>query len=84
MTWRVRRGGHTLWTSMRANSRTSWLAIERAHRVAEERGATEVDLRAAAANRPIGLDEPYVTSDACHWLAALRLDRAACAIRQLD
>jgi hypothetical protein len=25
----------------------------------------------------VALDEPLVTSDAYHWLAALRLDRAA-------
>jgi hypothetical protein len=83
MTWRVRRIGRTFWSSIRTRSRPSWIAIELARRTAAAGRPNEHE-RQAASSRSIGLDEPFVTSDGHHWLAALRLDRAACAVREPD
>jgi hypothetical protein len=80
MTWRVRRVGRTLWSSIRAHSRTSWIAIERTRRAAVA-GPIAGD-RLDGSGRPTVRDEPHVTGDAFHSLEALRLDRAACAVRE--
>lgn len=80
MTWRVRRIGRALWSSIRAHG-TSWIAIEPTRRPTF---ATEPTERRDAPSRSIALDEPFVTSDGDHWLAVLRLDRAACAVREPD
>jgi len=76
MTWRVRRIGRTLWSSIRAHS---WLAIEHARRAAMNGPTPD---RRDRLPRWMALDEPDVTSDAFHSLDTLRLDRAACAKRK--
>jgi hypothetical protein len=81
MTWRLRRIGRTLWSSIRTHNGASWIRIERVSRTARISGSAERDRHAAAAHANTA-DEPYVTSDPFTWLAALRLDRAACAVRE--
>ena len=80
MTWRVRRIGRTLWSAIRAHGGSSWLAIEDARRAAvtEPIARDRVD----GSERPSVRDEPRVTDDAFHSLEALRLDRAAYAVRE--
>lgn len=70
MTWKVRRLGHTLWFAVRTRSRTAWTWIDRV----QSRAEIESDVEPPTS---VALDEPLVTSDAYHWLTALRLDRAA-------
>jgi hypothetical protein len=79
MTWRVRRIGRALW-SIRTHA-TSWIAIEPTRRAPL---ANEPSKHRDQPSRSVALDEPFVTSDSGHWLAALRLDRAACAVREPD
>jgi hypothetical protein len=81
MTWRLRRIGRTLWSSIRTHNGASWIGIERARQAEHVSVSTERDRHAAAAQANMG-DEPYVTSDRCNWLASLRLDRAAYAVRE--
>ena len=81
LTWRVRRIGHTLWSSVRTRNRTAWSWIERVQRATEPSDAI-VD-RSAPSNPP-SADEPCEMNDAYHWLAALRLDRAAAAVAEPD
>ena len=83
VTWRVRRIGRTLWSSIRTQARTSWIALDRARDANGTDGPIGPDRRAWASRVKV-LDEPFVTSDGCHWLAVLRLDRAACAVRDPD
>jgi len=70
MTWKVRRLGHTLWFAVRTRSRTAWTWIDRVHPKPQIENHVELPTS-------VELDEPLVTSDAYHWLTALRLDRAA-------
>ena len=79
LTWRVRRIGHTLWSSVRTRNRTAWSWIERVQRAAEPNSTS----RAAPLISSIA-DEPCEMNDAYHWLAALRLDRAAAAVADQD
>jgi hypothetical protein len=79
LTWRVRRIGHTLWSSVRTRNRTAWSWIERVQRAAEPNSTS----RAAPTISSIA-DEPCEMNDAYHWLAALRLDRAAAAVADPD
>src|SRR4029079_7576371 len=69
LTWRVRRIGHTLWSSVRTRNRTAWSWIERVQHAAQA-GNSTVD-RSAPSNP--STDEPCEMTDAYHWLAALRL-----------
>ncbi len=78
MTWRVRRIGHTLWSSVRTRSRIPWSWIERVQRTAQPGKSGDDERRAAASLR----DEEHVASDAYDWLTALRLDRAATAVHE--
>jgi hypothetical protein len=80
LTWRVRRIGHTLWSSVRTRNRTAWSWIERVQHAAQA-GNSTVD-RSAPSNP--STDEPCEMTDAYHWLAALRLDRAAAAVADSD
>jgi len=82
LTWRVRRIGHTLWSSVRPRNGTAWSWIERVQRAALPGNAT--DDRAAQATGPTTSDESCEMNDAYHWLAALRLDRAAAAVAESD
>ena len=79
LTWRVRRIGRTLWSSVRTRNRTAWSWIERVQRAAEPNSTS----RAAPTISSIA-DEPCEMNDAYHWLAALRLDRAAAAVADPD
>ncbi len=79
LTWRVRRIGHTLWSSVRTRNRTAWSWIERVQRAAEPDSTSR-----AAPSISSTADEPSEMNDAYHWLAALRLDRAAAAVADPD
>jgi hypothetical protein len=79
LTWRVRRIGHTLWSSVRTRNRTAWSWIERVQRAAEPNSTSRV-----APSISSIADEPCEMNDAYHWLAALRLDRAAAAVADPD
>jgi hypothetical protein len=72
MTWKVRRVGRTLWSTVRTRSGTAWSWIDRVHR------GTDLESYVEPSTSTV-VDEPLVTGDAYHWLAALRLDRAAYA-----
>jgi hypothetical protein len=81
MTWKVRRIGHSLWSSVRVSNRTAWSWIERVQRTAQPIN----DGRPEASPLPLTtFDDAHVTGDAHHWLAALRLDRANAALAQSD
>lgn len=81
LTWRVRRIGHTLWSSVRTRNRTAWSWIERVQRAAQPDSAT---VSRAAPSISSTADEPCEMNDAYHWLAALRLDRTAAAVADRD
>jgi hypothetical protein len=81
LTWRVRRIGHTLWSSVRTRNKNAWSWIERVQRAALP-GNAGVDR--TAPSMPSAADEPCEMNDAYHWLAALRLDRAAAAVADPD
>ena len=78
LTWRVRRIGHTLWSSVRTRNRTAWSWIERVQRAAQPESTS------AAPSISSTVDEPSEMNDAYHWLATLRLDRAAAAVADPD
>ena len=78
LTWRVRRIGHTLWSSVRTRNRTAWSWIERVQRGALH-GADDRAMPSISKT-----DEPCEINDAYHWLATLRLDRAAAAVADQD
>lgn len=82
MTWRVRRIGRAFWASIRAHGGTSWLAIEPSRR-AISTGRIAGD-RIDGPARSTACEEQLVTGDAFVLLEALRLDRAACAVRTPD
>jgi len=79
MTWRVRRIGRTFWSAIHSDNGT-WLSVERARHSAV--GGQNLTHRLAASIGPAVLIEPSFMSDGGHWLAALRLDRAALAVRR--
>jgi len=81
MTWKVRRIGHGLWSSVCASNRTAWSWIERVQRTAQPGNPTDDARRRAP---PAALDDAHVTGDAHQWLTALRLDRAAAALAESD
>ncbi len=81
LTWRVRRIGHTLWSSVRTRNRTAWSWIERVQRAAL---AGDQTLGPAPPSIPSTTDEPCEMNDAYQWLAAVRLDRAAAAVAESD
>ena len=70
---------HTLVVRPHASNRTAWSWIERVQRAAEPNSTS----RAAPSISSIA-DEPCEMNDAYHWLAALRLDRAAAAVADPD
>ena len=79
LTWRVRRIGRTLWSSVRTRNRTAWSWIERVQRAAQPDSTTP-----PARSISSTAHEPCEMDDAYHWLAALRLDRAAAAVADPD
>ena len=79
LTWRVRRIGHTLWSSVRTRNRTAWSWIERVQRAAQPGS-----ISGGAPSFSSTADDPSEMNDAYHWLAALRLDRAAAAVADQD
>ncbi len=84
MTWKVRRIGHGLWSSVCASNRTAWSWIERVQRTAQPTKPMNAARNRASAIRPAALDDAHVTGDAHQWLTALRLDRAAAALAESD
>jgi hypothetical protein len=69
-----------LWSSVRTRNRTAWSWIERVQRAA----IPDAGIDGAAPSIPSTSDEPSEMNDAYHWLAALRLDRAAAAVGNSD
>jgi hypothetical protein len=65
VTWKVRRIKRTPWLAVQ-----TWSWIHRVRRNTQLDGLAEPSPSAT-------FNEPLVISDAYHWLAALRLDRAA-------
>jgi hypothetical protein len=84
MTWKVRRIGHNLWSSVRASNRSAWSWIERVQRTAQPSNPLDDARREASSSRPTAFDDAHVTGDAHQWLPALRLDRAAAALAESD
>jgi hypothetical protein len=83
MTWKVRRIGNNLWSSVRASNRTAWSWIERVQRTAQPSNPTTARGEAPSISPPSFYDA-HVTGDAHQWLTALRLDRAAAALAESD
>jgi hypothetical protein len=84
MTWKVRRIGHGLWSSVCASNKTAWSWIERVQRTAQAIGSPNEARSQASSTRPAALDDTHVTGDPHQWLTALRLDRAAAALAESD
>jgi hypothetical protein len=82
MTWKVRRIGHALWSSVRVSNRTGWSWIERVQRTASPNSSE--GRHQASSIRPAAVDDPRVMGDAHQWLSSLRLDRAAAALPESD
>ena len=87
MTWKVRRIGQRLWSSVRASNRpnrTAWSWIERVQRMAQPSSPMDDALGEASGIALRSLDDAQVNGDDHHWLTALRLDRAAAALAESD
>ena len=78
MTWRVRRIGHTLWSSVSSRTATPWTWIERVQRIAKPVEPIDDERGLTASTAPIAQDERAI-GEVNGWLAMLRLDRAAAA-----
>jgi len=83
MTWKVRRIGHGLWSSVHASNRTAWSWIERVQRTVSATQSAGAEQRQTSA-RQRRSDDRYVAGDSHPWLTALRLDRAATALAESD
>jgi hypothetical protein len=84
MTWKVRRIGHGLWSSVCASNRTAWSWIARVQRTAQPSNAEDDSRRQASSISPPASDDAHLIGDAHQWLTALRLDRAAAALAESD
>ena len=84
MTWKVRRIGNSLWSSVRASNNTAWSWIERVQRTAQPSNPIDRARRQASSIPTAAFDDAHMTGDAHQWLTALRLDRAAAALAESD